>query len=88
MAKIILVNDIGDPYEAGYTIAVCTSLEKTKELFPNGVWNLDPNGDKDRYNRPITYENLITGERRNSDNIGCPPTPYIEEVELDTKFYI
>jgi len=75
--KVILVQQIGDPFEPPETIAICTSLDKAKELFKDLFENLPHT-----LLREYKSKNIHTGEIY--DNLKWPLHPYIKEVETDT----
>lgn len=76
--KVILVQQIGDPYEPPQTIAVCSSIEKAKELFPINLYD-EGKAESYKANR-YKSRNLHTGETTWDS---WPKDPYIEEVEID-----
>ncbi len=81
METILLIEDIGDPYEPGFTIAVCTSKEEAKNLFKE-IWDCIEERNESNNNR-ATYIELHSGRKEKENNLGCPPTPYISEIELN-----
>jgi hypothetical protein len=93
MNSVFLVLECSDPYEPDGTLAVCTSEDVAKRLFPRRLWkhverkNLGPTFPGSSYNREIDiYVDLITGKTKEDSSDGTSrPNPRIEEVELDVK---
>lgn len=78
--KVYTVNDFSDPYEPAFQIAVCTSMEEVMKLGLKHLWKIETSS---------TYSDskctdLITGEVKMVSRYSFIPTPFIEEVELNT----
>lgn len=96
--KAFLVQEIGDPYEPPGTIAVCSSIEVAKALGFKQLWQhvhterqyQDGPGAKkagfiDYDKSYVDHLNLMTGKTKRYSYTDFPPSPYIEEVEMDKK---
>lgn len=82
--KLYQVMQCNDPYEPDETLAVCTSLESAKNLFPTQLCQI-VEGSQTQKGRE--WINLHTGEKEFIKNFpGRPHKPFIEEIETDVKF--
>lgn len=78
--KVVLVYEIGDPFESPTTVAVCTNVEAAKQMFSEELWSRPKrvNDDNRKQINLITGEEYIYGTFDNSTK-----SPYIEEVKLN-----
>lgn len=94
MSNIFLVNTVDDPYCADNTVAVCTSLDEAKKLFPKKLWRQVSHREGDRslpfsdplWSNEYVYECVNCGERMSTHDDLERPSPYVEEVPLNTRF--
>ena len=94
---VVLVNDVGDPYESDYTIAVCSTMDEALKLdLKDGLWdagkreilpaNSPENGRPYKMSK-YTYTNLKTGEIKITHDSLNRPSPYVEIVPLNVLLY-
>lgn len=79
MNTVFLVSEFSDPYEPPFQMAICTSLEEIMKLGLKNIWlwGKETNGE-------TLCKDLITGEERIIKKYNSLPTPFLEEVKLNT----
>lgn len=90
MKSVFVVFEVDDPYVSDGTLAICSSFEKAKELFPQSLWRHVKTDRVPCYPGSTTmtardtWENLYSLKTRVTDGIDRP-SPYVEEITLDQK---
>ena len=94
MKNIFLINEVGDPYEMDSTVAVTTSIEEAKKLFPKKLWRevsrREGNSgavwpDPARHDEYV-FECVNSGDKVTIRDLLERPSPYVAEMPLNTIF--
>lgn len=82
-AKVFIVFEVFEANEPDSPVAICSSLDEAKKLFPHRLWCLI------RYNENgYQWTDAITMQTLQVSRKYSRPTPYYEEVEMNTEFGI